>query len=54
MMKQKENIPERTIQVSESTFLALVALRLKDRDLFPKKTKQAKRALQHIKISKSR
>lgn len=32
----------------------LVALRLKDRELFPKKNEQAKRALQRIKIAKAR
>lgn len=48
-MKIKASKSSRLVKVSESALLSLVASKLKDRDLFPKKTNEAKKYLKKVK-----
>ena len=47
-MKTKEIKQENLVNVSEKSLLSLVADRLKDRNLFPKKIEKAKEYLKDI------
>jgi hypothetical protein len=49
-MKTKETTSKELVKVPESGLLSLVALKLKDRVLFPKKIENAKKYLQEAKI----
>lgn len=52
-MKTKEKKSTKLVKVTESALLSLVASKLKDRVLFPKKIAAAKRFLKRVKISNS-
>lgn len=50
-MRGKVNTKKKLVKQSNAELLALVAEKLKGRDLFPQKTSEAKRLLQNAKIS---
>jgi len=50
-MKTKKKNTGKLITISESTFLTLVADRLKDRVLFPEKVEDARKFIESIKES---
>lgn len=52
-MKTKETKSKELVKVSEPGLLSLVASRLKDRVLFPKKVEDAKKYLQKVKVANS-
>ena len=52
-MKTKATKQKEFVRVSESGLLSLVASKLKDRVLFPKKIEEDKQYLQKVKISNS-
>lgn len=52
-MKAKEAKSGKTVKVSEKGLLALVAAKLRDRDLFPEKVEDAKKYLKHVKFPTS-
>lgn len=52
-MKTKGTKSEELVKVPESALLSLVASKLKDRVLFPKKVEDAKKFLQNVKKANS-
>jgi hypothetical protein len=52
-MKSKVTKSKKLVKVSESGLLSLVASKLKDRVLFPKKVEDAKKYLKKVKLSTS-
>jgi hypothetical protein len=50
-MKAKESKKVKMVTIPESELLALVAFKLKDRELFPKKVEEAKRIMKNAKFS---
>lgn len=52
-MKTKETKSKELVKMSESELLSLVASKLQDRVLFPKKIKEAKEFLQNVKKANS-
>lgn len=48
-MKADPKKSEKLVKVAESALLSLVAAKLKDRDLFPDKTKEARKYLKKVK-----
>ena len=49
-MKAKEVKAKELVKVPKSGLLSLVASKLKDRVLFPKKVEEAKKYLQNVKV----
>ncbi len=52
-MKTKETKSKELVKIPESGLLSLVASKLKDRVLFPKKIEEAKEFLQNVKKANS-
>jgi hypothetical protein len=50
-MKTKDTKLKELVKVTESGLLSLVASKLKDRVLFPKKVEDAKKYLQKVKVA---
>lgn len=50
-MKTKDTKLKELVKITESGLLSLVASKLKDRVLFPKKVEDAKKYLQKVKVA---
>lgn len=51
-MKREQKKKAETVKVSKAGLLALVASQIKGKDLFPKKTENARKILEHARIVK--